>query len=73
MPAKPSQKNKRLPSFEPQVAIPGDVPNLISCAKALGFKTGKIDVVNPELKKTTIPFIFPNAIKWKTASLSSVV
>ena len=60
MPTKPSQKNERLPSFEPQKAVPGNVPNLIPCVKALGFKIGKIDIVNPGLKKTTIPFNFPN-------------
>jgi len=56
-----STKNERLPSFKPQTAVSGDAPNLISCAKMLGLKIKKVAVTNPELKKTTIPFIFPDA------------
>ena len=56
-----SEKNERLPSFQPEQAVSGDAPNLSLCAKKLGLKIRKVDVINPELKKTTIPFNFPNA------------
>ncbi len=55
------RKDKSLPSFRPQIPFSADASSLAACAKTLGFNISKIKVTNPELRKTSIPYIFPNA------------